>query len=674
MNKNYYTEIKENFWMNALKALGVVTGVGVAGGAGYGAYAGMDSILGALGSIGSKGSGSSTKPFQSRVNIDAARALSRGDDSPFTDYRAELQNSGMGLNDRTRALSRTKSEAANISRRNATKLKPLALSDKTEEGRAYIAARKAYEDAKKGGPLTITDPSRMTPEEKAQAMAAGDDASKASVTRRPTPQDLRKLREAEKAARKAALDRQYTIGELEDAGIQLEKVNFYKKIIAEQMAGEIPMGPEAGTPVKPEETSMEEENKKREAEAKAAQEAADKASADAETKRRSRTVSYTGTATRRNELSTPSAKFYSRSEATKDYPSGEQVMADQAERERQIRSGKISKTFKERGWDMPGTPEWDSANESPKDRVSRIQAELSAERSKIEAEERAKLDSEQPTRDADLADATAYNQETGNRGYTTPEQRDIGRGQRKIDAEANQRKREKERKRAEEMEAFWAELNRRIPGEKERKIAEMSPEERAAAMASAGDSESEAFFNLVSPKLPQRPARYPGGPGPVFDGPEPNYVEITPEEQFKVTTQNVKREVPEAIKDLETARENNKRIQQELEDLHNKHLGPLPFSIQNKPPESYIEISSEDKKEVERQRSVDMEAKIKKELERLEKERKRLESQTNAPKPPSLLAVPGTEEQIDPRYQLADVEDTIKKLLKQLQAGNLVER
>ena len=132
MNKNYYTEIKEsytqivlseagkggNFWMNALKALGVVTGVGVAGGAGYGAYAGMDSILGALGSIGSIGSGSSTKPFQSRVNIDAARALSRGDDSPFTDYRAELQNSGMGLNDRTRALSRTKSEAANISRRN----------------------------------------------------------------------------------------------------------------------------------------------------------------------------------------------------------------------------------------------------------------------------------------------------------------------------------------------------------------------------------------------------------------------------------------------------------------------------------------------------------------------------------------------------------------------------
>lgn len=106
---------------------------------------------------------------------------------------------------------------------------------------------------------------------------------------------------------------------------------------------------------------------------------------------------------------------------------GAAAMADQAEREREIRLKNIKQGYDRDGIPMPGTPEWDRANESPQERISRIQAELSAERSKIEAEERTRLDVQQIDRDDDLADAKVYGRETGKMEYTTPEQRATGR-------------------------------------------------------------------------------------------------------------------------------------------------------------------------------------------------------------------------------------------------------
>jgi len=174
--------------------------------------------------------GAATKP---RMNLSAARSLASGSEGDMDAYIEELQNSGLNASQRSGAIQRTRSMAHNIARKRAEKIKPYALSDKTEAGRAYLAARKAYEDAKAGKKITITDPSQMTPDEKAAAMAAaGDDSSKASVTRPLTPQELRKMREAEKAARKAALDQEISVGELEDAGIFLDSVSYKNKILS----------------------------------------------------------------------------------------------------------------------------------------------------------------------------------------------------------------------------------------------------------------------------------------------------------------------------------------------------------------------------------------------------------------------------------------------------------
>lgn len=173
--------------------------------AGAGAYYGADLLKGLLGAVQPvSGKGRNFQGGSRRVvDANVARGLASGNKEDYYDYLADLQNSDMSATERSGSIIRTRALAANMARDRAAKMKAFALSDKTEEGKAYLAAKAEFDalkdDEVDAEPLTGTRP----------------DGTKFSVGGKKMGKGKKAAYDKMQAARKAALSKEHTVGDLE---------------------------------------------------------------------------------------------------------------------------------------------------------------------------------------------------------------------------------------------------------------------------------------------------------------------------------------------------------------------------------------------------------------------------------------------------------------------------
>jgi hypothetical protein len=132
-----------------------------------------------------------------KMDADVARSLASGDNEDYNDYLADLTNSGAGVNQRYTAIGKTRALAANMAKDRANAIRDFALSanNKTKEGTDYLAAKAEYD----------------------KAMADRSDTTDAAVAKR------RKATTDWQNARRAALAKEYTIGDIEGTPKEEEK-------------------------------------------------------------------------------------------------------------------------------------------------------------------------------------------------------------------------------------------------------------------------------------------------------------------------------------------------------------------------------------------------------------------------------------------------------------------
>jgi hypothetical protein len=199
-----------------------------------------------------------------KMDADVARSLASGDKEDYNDYLADLTNSGAGVNQRYTSIGKTRALAANMAKDKANAIRDFALSanNKTKEGTDYLATKAEYD----------------------KSMADRSDTSDAAVAKR------RDVTKKWQDARRAALAKEYTIGDIEGTPTN-ESVFKYYNLLKEgpqdtgggigNVAG-ASIGTQEEGPVDDENAKKKrEEDKKAEEKAKAEAEAAAKAEKEA---------------------------------------------------------------------------------------------------------------------------------------------------------------------------------------------------------------------------------------------------------------------------------------------------------------------------------------------------------------------------------------------------------